>query len=125
MDPFDNACKSLPSSAKFDWNQPGIVAAFNAATTHLEQVRATFLPRPDEQLALQPDTSTSNHCTGWVLYTHRAGKWLPVQYMSGKLAPYMHKWYPCEQEAVGAVLAIDQCRHWINESKLTTWVLPD
>ena len=125
MDPFDNACKNLSSSATFDWNQPGMVAAFNAATTHLDQVRATYLPRPDEQLALQPDASTSNHCAGWVLYTQRAKKWLPVQYMSGKLALYMHQWYPCEKEAVGAVMAIDQCRHWINESKLPTWVLPD
>ena len=141
MEPFDHACKSLPANSAFDWTRPGLIAAFNAATAHLDQVHATYLPKPEEQLALLPDTSTTNHCAGWVLYTQRPssqrkGKtgthaskdgmdWLPVQYMSGKLAPYMAKWYPCEQEAVGAVMAIDQCRHWINESRHPTWVLPD
>ena len=140
MEPFDHACKSLPASSAFDWTRPGLIAAFNAATAHLDQVRATYLPKPDEQLALLPDTSTTNHCAGWALYTQRAGQqqnkpgtiasidgfdWLPVQYMSGKLAPYMAKWSSCEQEGAGAVMAIDQCRHWINESKHPTWVLPD
>ena len=130
MEPFDHASKSLAASSTFDWTRPGLVAAFNAATAHLDQVRATYLPRPDEQLCLMPDTSTTNHCAGWALYTRRTSNtvdfdWLPVQYMSGKLAPYMAKWSPCEQEAVGAVMAIDQARHWINESRFPTWVLPD
>ena len=142
MVPFDEAGKGQLSSSKFDWSQPGIVAAFNAATSHLDQVQATTLPKPEEQLILLPDTSTDKLCAGWVLYTRRATKgkqvpdnsstppgdgfsWHPVQYMSGKLAPYMAKWSPCEQEAVGAVMAIDQSRHWINESRSPTWVLPD
>ena len=129
MDPFDHACKSLAASSTFDWTRPGLIAAFNAATSHLDQVSATYFPKPEEQLCLLPDTSTTNHCAGWVLYTRRPSAtgfdWLPVQYMSGKLAPYMAKWTPCEQEAVGAVMAIDQSRHWINESKFPTWVLPD
>ena len=142
MVPFDEAVKGLLSSSPFDWSLPGIVAAFNAATSHLDQVQATALPKPDEQLALLPDTSTSNLCAGWALYTQRATKekqlphtssmppddgfsWLPVQYMSGKLAPYMEGWSPCEQEGAGSVMAIDQARHWINESRHPTWVLPD
>ena len=142
MVPFDEACKSQLSSSTFDWSRPGIVAAFNAATSHLDQVQATTLPKPEEQLVLLPDTSTDNLCAGWALYTRRATKekplpdtsslppgdgfsWHPVQYMSGKLAPYMDQWSPCEQEAVGAVMAIDQGRHWINESRSPTWVLPD
>ena len=59
------------------------------ATKHLEQERETFLPLPSEQLVLMPDTSSSNLCTGWVLYTERvtdAGKvWLTVQYALAKL----------------------------------------
>ena len=163
MEPFDHALKNLAASSTFDWTRPGLVAAFNAATSHLDQVRATYLPKPDEQLCLMPDTSTTNLCAGWVLYTKRPTgqhqgtnpikkgfslgmdinqtvregpftplqapekdfNWLPVQYMSGKLAPYMANWSPCEQEAVGAVMAIDQGRHWINESRYPTWVLPD
>ena len=39
-----------------------MVAAFNGATKHLEEVRETYLPHPDEQLVLMPDTSTSNLC---------------------------------------------------------------
>ena len=37
----------------------------------------------------------------------------------------MSTWCPCELEGVGVVIAIDQVRHWINESRLTTIVLPD
>ena len=65
-----------------------------------------YLPHPDEQLVLMPDTSTSNLCSGWVLYTQRStsgGKtWLPVQYASARLPKYMDTWTPCEQEALGA-----------------------
>ena len=129
MAPFDEACKAKSSSAKFDWDQPGIVAAFNSATSHLSEINATYLPDPREQLVLQPDTSTSNICTGWSMYTLREIKgkteWLPVQYASSKLAKYMATWTPCEKECVGAVLAIDQTRHWINESRKPTLVMPD
>ena len=129
MAPFDAACAGQPSTDKFDWSRPGILAAFNEATKHLDKVMETYLPHPEEQLALKPDTSDTNLCTGWVLYCRRevegATRWLPVQYASAKLCNYMSDWTPCEQEGVGAVLAIDQTRHWINESSKPTMVLPD
>ena len=129
MMPFDKACSSKASSSKFDWSRPGILAAFNTATSHLKEIKTTYLPRPEEQLVLQPDTSSINLCTGWVLYTLRPSQqgtqWLPVQYASGKLSNYMEGWSPCEKEGVGAVLAIDQVRHWVNESHKTTIVMPD
>ena len=37
----------------------------------------------------------------------------------------MAAWTPCEQEAAGAVLAIEQVRRWINESSRPTMVLPN
>ena len=46
MAPFDAACAGQPSSNKFDWSAPGILAAFNAATKHLDKVMATYLPHP-------------------------------------------------------------------------------
>merc|ERR1719234_1169619 len=123
------ACKSRPSSSNFDWDHPGILAAFNSATSHLSEIQATYLPDPWEQFVLQPDTSSSKICTGWALYTLRdiKGKieWLPVQYASAKLAKYMLLWSPCEKEGTGPVLAIDQVRHWINESRKPTIVMPD
>ena len=129
MMPFDKACASKASSSKFDWTRPGILAAFNTATSHLDEIKTTYLPRPEEQLVLQPDTSSSNLCTGWSLYTLRPSdkgtQWLPVQYASGKLSNYMEGWSPCEKEGVGAVLAIDQVRHWVNESHKPTIVMPD
>ena len=89
MVPFDTACAGKMSTSDFDWAEPGLVSAFNSAARHLGQVRETFLPSPSEQLVLMPDMSSSNPCTGWVLYTEReweAGKvWLPVQYASAKL----------------------------------------
>ena len=129
MAPFDSACAGKASASTFDWSQPGLVAAFNAAIQHLENVSHTFLPRPSEQLVLLPDTSKSNLCSGWVLNTlrtlHGKVEWLPVQYASAKLHKYMSGWYPCELEGVGSVLAIEQVRHWINESSKPTIVLPD
>ena len=129
MSPFDTACGGKASSSQFDWSAPGLVEAFNAATNHLGKIHKTFLPHPDEQLYLLPDTSKINLCAGWVLYTRRVSKegdkLLPVQYASAKLPMYMSTWCPCELEGVGTVIAINQVRHWINESKNTTIVLPD
>ena len=129
MAPFDQACASKPSSATFDWSRPGILAAFNAATSHLKEIQETYFPHPEEQLVLQPDHSTSDNCIGWALYTMRPTKEsplkLPVQYASAKLPKYMEGWTSCEKEGVGAVTSIDQVRHWINESLKTTIVMPD
>lgn len=129
MVPFDSACAGQPSSDRFDWSRPGILAAFNAATRHLSRLTETYLPHPAEQLVLKPDTSQSDLCTGWVMYTGRVAegntRWLPVQFASAKLPNYMEDWSPCELEGVGAVLAIDQTRHWINESLKPTLVMPD
>ena len=129
MAPFDAACGGKASSAMFDWSKPGILEAFNAATNQLEKINETFLPHPSEQLFLMPDTSKINLCTGWVLYLKRKEKGedrlLPVQYASAKLKQYMSTWCPCELEGAGVVVAIDQVRHWINESVFTTTVLAD
>ena len=131
MSPFDTICGGKASSSRFDWTKPGILEAFNAATNQLENIHATFLPHPSEQLFLMPDTSKSNLCTGWGLYAKRKGddkeeeKLVPVQYASAKLPPYMATWAPCELEGAGSVVAIDQVRHFINESNLTTIVLAD
>ena len=129
MTPFDVACAGQPSADRFDWSKPGMLAAFNAATKHLGKVAETHLPHPSEQLILKPDTSQSDLCTGWVMYAGKEEKggttWLPVQYASAKLPKYMETWSPCELEGVGAVLAIDQTRHWINESCKPTIVMPD
>ena len=129
MSPFDAACGGQASTSTFDWTKPGMLEAFNLATNQLQKVHETVLPQPWEQLYLLPDTSKSNLCTGWVLYTKRCSKngdkLFPVQYASSKLEKYMATWSPCELEGVGVVLAIDQVRHWINESHLPTMVLAD
>ena len=76
-------------------------------------------------MILLPDAMSVNPCIGWVLYVMRDNKMLPVSYCTAKLKDYMQKWYPCEKEAVGAVIALDQCSHWVNESQLPTLVGPD
>ena len=85
MAPFDSATAGKSTTEIFDWQQPGILAAFNAAINQLQKINETVLPHPNEKLVLMPDTSSDNLCTGWVLYTQRNGKLLPVQYGSGKL----------------------------------------
>ena len=125
MAPFDKVAATKPASDTFDWTIEGRVAAFNRAKAQIKRINALHLPRPEEKLTLMPDTACEDNCTGWVLYTEREGKKLPAQFCSAKLQPYMQGWYPCEKEGVGSVLAIDQCRSWINESLHPTTVLAD
>ena len=124
MAPFDQATAAKESRANFEWT-PQLTAAFNAATKHLDKINETYIPHPDDQLVLKPDTAKVPLCTGWTLYAIVDSKEVPVQYCSAKLPNHMANWFPCELEAVGAVLAIDQCSPWINESNLTTLVGPD
>ena len=49
MAPFDTACASTTPTSIFDWSQPGIVAAFNSATKHLEEVRETWCSQTTSQ----------------------------------------------------------------------------
>ena len=128
MAPFDAATGGKNSKELFNWS-PQLRAAFNDATANLENVNKTYLPRPEDKLFLKPDTAKVKLCTGWALYAAREEdnetRLLPVQYCSAKLSDYMKDWFPCELEAVGAVLSIEQVSHWINESKHMTTVMPD
>ena len=124
MSPFDSATGGRNSRETFTWT-PALTSAFNKAMSHLDQVNKTYLPAPHEKLLMLPDTMSVPPCTGWVMYTTRDNKSLPVTYCSAKLKEYMVKWFPCEQEAVGTVLAIEQCAHWICESEHPTMVGPD
>ena len=128
MSPFDSATAGKNSKDKFTWT-PELRAAFNSATGNLSRINKTYLPHPDDKLFLKPDTAKVKACTGWALYAAREidgeTRLLPVQYCSAKLPVYMAQWYPCELEAVGAVLSIDQVSHWINESNHTTTIMPD
>ena len=65
-------------------------------------VSATILQSPDDQLFL-----------------------LLVRFSSAKLTDCVSKWFPCKEEAAGAVIAINQCRHCINESDHVTLVRPN
>ena len=111
-----------------EWT-PELSLAFKEAIAQLDKVNSTFLPKPSDRLILKPDTAKVKTCTGWVLYAIRNStkdtKMLPVLFCTAKLPEYMKNWYPCELEAVGAVLAIDQAAHWINESLHQTIVMPD
>ena len=128
MEPFDKVTASKKPAEKINWS-PELKLAFKAASAHLDKINETFLPRPTDQLILKPDSARVKTCTGWVLYASRGSdenkQLLPVQFCTAKLPTYMSKWYPCEVEAVGAVLAIDQAAHWINESNKPTIVMPD
>ena len=128
MNPFDKLAGAKKSSDPMTWT-PELRLAFKDASAQLEKINKTFLPKPSDTLILKPDAAKVNTCTGWVLYAVRESsdgkKVLPVLYCTAKLPEYMSKWFPCELEAVGAVLAIDQAAHWINESLHPTMVMPD
>ena len=128
MTPFDKYAGSRKSSDALTWT-PDLLLAFKEAKAQLQEINKTYLPKPADQLILKPDSARVNTCTGWVLYAKRedndTDQLLPVMFCSARLPDYMSKWYPCEIEAVGVVLAIDQAAHWINESNRTTIVMPD
>ena len=67
MSPFDQATASKESKSTFIWT-PKLVASFNAATKQLDKINETYLPHPDDQLVLKPDTAKVPLCTGWTLY---------------------------------------------------------
>ena len=117
MAPFDSATAGKNSNEKFIWT-PLLTSAFNLAMEHLHKINETFLPKPHEQLVLLPDAMSSEPCIGWVLYVFRNKKYLPVTFCSAK-------WFLCEKEAIGIVISLDQCDHWISESKLPTLVVHD
>ena len=130
MDPFDKATAQLQTKGvkEFEWT-PSLVAAFNAAQDHLKRTSTRVLPKPHEQLLLQPDGAQNPPCIGWCLFVLRNinNKLtpLPVQFASAKLNNYIAHWKPCEIEAVAAATAIDQCSHWIMEAEKPTFVCPD
>ena len=68
---------------------------------------------------------STSPCIGWVLYVKRENKLLPVTSCTAKLKDYMVRWFPCEKEAMGVVLSLNQCSHWIRESRLPIMVGPD
>ena len=128
MEPFDRFASSKKSSDKLEWTQE-LLTAFRNAKSHLSEINKTYIPNPQEQLILKPDAAKVKTSVGWVLYAIRrqeAGDTLlPVMYCSARLPQYMKNWYPCELEAVGVVLAIDQAAHWINEAYNSTVIMPD
>lgn len=128
MDPFDRVTAKLESKAKFQWT-PELIAAFNKAQSHLDQVNALTLPSPNEQLILMPDGARVPGGIGWALFVQREieqeQRLLPVQFFSAKIKPYMQKWLPCEIEGVASAMAINACSHWILASTKPTYVTPD
>ena len=130
MDPFDRATAQHQTKGlkEFEWT-PQLVAAFNLAQDHLKKATTRTLPKPHEQLLLQPDGAQTPPCIGWCLFVLRqiAGTTvpIPVQFASAKLNAYMSLWKPCEIEAIAAATAIEQCAHWIMEADKPTIVCPD
>ena len=128
MDPFDKVCAGKNSKDLITWS-PALMAAFNEAMNHLDNVTKLTLPRPDEQLILMPDGARVPGGLGWALFVQRItdGKpcLIPVQFYSAKIKDYMVKWLPCEIEGVASAMAINACAHWILASTKPTYVTPD
>ncbi len=128
LNPFDKAVAGSNSKDTFTWT-PDLIASFNNAMSHLENVNKLTLPHPSEQLILMPDGARTPGGIGWALFVQRKteGKssLFPVQFFSAKIKPYMAKWLPCEIEGVAASLAINATSHWILASNKPTYVTPD
>lgn len=128
LDPFDKAVAGANSKDTFSWT-PDLIASFNNAMSHLENINKLTLPHPSEQLILMPDGARTPGGIGWALFVQRKTGdkpyLLPVQFFSAKIKPYMSKWLPCEIEGVAASLAINATSHWILASTKPTYVTPD
>ena len=107
MSPFDAATAGKTFTDKFQWT-PALIASFNEPMSHLKKINKTYLPIPDEQLILLSDAMLVEPCIGWVLYVLRKGQTLPVMFCTAKLKDYMCKSFPCEKEAAGVVISLEQ-----------------
>ena len=112
------------SKDKIVWTE-SMIKSFKSAQTALKNPKTITLPKPDDQLILVSDASNSPAAVGSTLYIKRKDKYHIGGFFSAKVAKHQLLWLPCEVEALGITLSINNFSHQIRESKQCTKFLTD
>ena len=112
------------SKDKITWTE-SLTSKFKAAQTALKNPKTITLPKPDDQLYLISDASNSPAAVGSTLYIERKGRFHIGGFFSAKVGKHQLLWLPCELEALGITLSINNFSHQIRESKHRTKFLTD
>ena len=124
LDPFEQATAGKDTNDKFVWTHD-LSQRFREAKNHIKNMKALYLPSPDDQLMMIPDGSKMTPGIGHVLYAIKDGKKIPVRFGSTKLKDNCRKWSPCEIEALAFAGGIEKEFDIIRESKHPLIICPD
>ena len=98
---------------------------FTFAQKQLLHEKTITLPRPDDQLWIVTDESTSKCGLGPTLYISRNNRTMLAGFFSAKMKKYQVTWLPCEVEALSIATAIKHFSPYIIQSSKQTCVLTD
>ena len=129
MDPLDQAVAGKEPKTPITWSSEMSEKFALLKDKAKNEIHSLALPAKDEQLILLPDATVASPGIGFVLmvvrYIDNEKTFLPVLFLSFKLKTYHRKWYPCEQEALGASVAVEKSAYFIRQSSLRTIVAVD
>ena len=124
LDCFDVALAGKPPKTPIQWTEE-MKRNFSLLKDHAENdIHSLAIPSTNEKLILLPDATVKLPGIGFVLMVKR-DKFYPVLFLSFKLKQYHQLWFPCEQEALGAAVAVEQSSYYISQSKHPTVVAVD
>ena len=124
LDCFDVALAGKPPKTPIQWTEE-MKRNFSLLKDRAENdIHALAIPSTNERLILLPDATVKSPGIGFVLMVKR-DKFYPVLFLSFKLKQYHQLWFPCEQEALGAAVAVEQSSYYISQSKHPTVVAVD
>ena len=119
LHPLDLLAAGRASNEKLTWTEDNI-KIFEAAKASTNDIRGVHIPRPDDTLTTYSDYSEEHHAIGGRLEISRVidGKTVKLHggYISQILDKLKSKWLPCEGEALGIRLVLENFSHFIREN---------
>ena len=104
--PLDETVQNRDSKEDYIWDQNSS-QRFREAKSHINNIHTLYLPHPNDQLVLRPDTASLIPGVGHALYAIKGDNLVPVRFHSTKLPQQCLGWSCCELEALSLVNSID------------------
>ena len=124
LSPLQDMVAGSQSKDKLVWSDEQL-DRFTFAQKQLLLKKTITLPRPDDQLWIVTDGSTSKCGLGSTLYISRNNRTMLAGFFSAKMKKYQVTWLPCEVEALSIATAIKHFSPYIIQSSKQTCVLTD
>lgn len=122
--PLQDMMAGLKSQEKVSWSDQ-LRDVFRTSQKYLQNRKTITLPRPEDQLWIVTDGSTSKHGIGATLYVTRNNSTLLAGFCSAKLKKHQVNWLPCEIEALSIAAAVKHYSPYIIQSSKHACVLTD